>query len=964
MAVLKPTVLKAAICIAVVVALLYGSLFLLSTSNRFRLFVEAELSSRSGHQIRVGELRFNAPFKFIANEVTAAKSTGVLFSSPRITLTLNLTDLFSKTIHRLTLEAPVLHLDLQELLQRTAQASPALAIRHLNIENGVIVLTTTAADSIRFAAIDVDAQNLNFGRGSGISVRADVPWLDAEAELFMQLQKQETLAELVLRQRRVQSHTEFAQQAKESLRLRGKLATNAGGEADLTLAGTFDDLVIASKPLTGSLEARAIPNPDFTQAELAGRMEIADLAGIMGTAGLAAKGPAVATVKGTYRAADKLLAVTAFQLDSPLGTAQGKGHFTADGDFTAKDGSIIVRKLPWESVKVFFPEPLNRWAYRGVAGAELSFNGPWRSLQINGTVSSDAVAVNGADFSLAHVAINAPVRWNFSSLASKDFSLTAKSLNLGGSDRLQAAAGSIQIDGSLTYGATEPVAVSARVQLAGGRFASADNTRIGENLDLGGTIDLVANKAAGPTRLNGKLSLSRGEILSGKFFADLAGQRPILYFDGDYHGRTDSVALRRAGLTLASIGSLEITGSISRLAQAPTVALDAYSESLNAAGVFDFFFRDTFKRQYALIDRLRVGGLIGLELHASGDWHRLAAMGRVTLQGGELGAQKSDWQLDSIALTLPFTLVYPAGSGNRSAARPGILAVRGGRFASRSLPPLTTSLSLTDNTLVFHQPLNLSIFGGDIEIDKLAWPDIVKDPQALSFALEAKNLQLQELTDAFGWPRFSGTLGGSIPQVRSSENTLRSEGRIQVDLFGGHLEINRMEVENFFSMIPALKLDARFRDIRLEQASETFAFGKISGILEGTVKDLIIIDGQPAQFYADIRTVQGQGSNQWISVEALNKITVLSSGQDSAPLYGGLAGFFENFRYSKLGFKASLKNDRLILRGVESRDGKEFLVVGSLLPPTVNIISHTQEIGFSELMRRLERVNSSKPETP
>jgi hypothetical protein len=49
---------------------------------------------------------------------------------------------------------------------------------------------------------------------------------------------------------------------------------------------------------------------------------------------------------------------------------------------------------------------------------------------------------------------------------------------------------------------------------------------------------------------------------------------------------------------------------------------------------------------------------------------------------------------------------------------------------------------------------------------------------------------------------------------------------------------------------------------------------------------------------------------------------------------------------------------------VESRDGKEFLVVGSLLPPTVNIISHTQEIGFSELMRRLERVNSNKPETP
>ncbi|MPZ78428.1 MAG: hypothetical protein GEU77_18140 [Deltaproteobacteria bacterium] len=171
-----------------------------------------------------------------------------------------------------------------------------------------------------------------------------------------------------------------------------------------------------------------------------------------------------------------------------------------------------------------------------------------------------------------------------------------------------------------------------------------------------------------------------------------------------------------------------------------------------------------------------------------------------------------------------------------------------------------------------------------------------------------------------------------------------------------------MEVENPFSAIPSMKLDARFQDIRLEQASETFAFGKISGILEGVINDLVIADGQPARFQANIRTGERPASSQWISVEALNKITVLSSGQESGVLYGGLARFFDNFRYSKLGFKATLRNDKLKLTGVESRDGKEFLVVGSLLPPTVNIISHTQEIGFSELLRRLERVQSDRPE--
>ena len=76
-------------------------------------------------------------------------------------------------------------------------------------------------------------------------------------------------------------------------------------------------------------------------------------------------------------------------------------------------------------------------------------------------------------------------------------------------------------------------------------------------------------------------------------------------------------------------------------------------------------------------------------------------------------------------------------------------------------------------------------------------------------------------------------------------------------------------------------------------------------------------------------------------------------------LYGGLASFFDSFRYSKLGFKAALKNDKLMLRGIETKNGQEYLVVGTLLPPTVNIVSHTQEIGFSELMGRLKRIQGT-----
>jgi hypothetical protein len=259
--------------------------------------------------------------------------------------------------------------------------------------------------------------------------------------------------------------------------------------------------------------------------------------------------------------------------------------------------------------------------------------------------------------------------------------------------------------------------------------------------------------------------------------------------------------------------------------------------------------------------------------------------------------------------------------------------------------------------------LRLSIFGGEVELRSLTWRDIVHDAKSVTFSAQIKQLQLQDLTEAFNWPRFSGQLSGAIPEVESAGNTLRSHGEILAEVFGGRLRLSKLEIENPFSDLASIKMSAKLESIDLEQLSKTFSFGRISGILEGSVDDLVITDGQPSQLRADVHSVERRGVDQRISVDALNKITVLSSGQEAGALYSGLAGFFDSFRYSKLGFKAVLRNDRLILRGVESQGDKEMLVVGSFLPPTVNIISHNQEIAFSELLRRLERIKTDKPTT-
>jgi hypothetical protein len=951
------------VCVSLII-LGYGTLSVIFNSSRFQLWLERELSIRTGYEITFGDINFGLPVKITGAALTIAKSGHVITTAANVAITVNPLDLLYKTIQRVTIERPVMHLELEEILKAPAQASSPLRIRHLEIGDGAVVLNTADGKRVEFSSINLRATDLNLRQSSGISLNADVPRLNAKAELFLNQQNEDTKVDLVLRETSSERLVPFAgsdKVAKEMLRLEAKLTRTPNGTASLAVIGKFKDLKIGPKPLTGGLDARVVPNPDFTEATMAARFEIADFATVV-TEASEGRGAAVATLMGSYSAIDKLFSVTALKINTPLGAALVQGSVSIGSDLVVNRGQLSINNVPWQVLKRFLPEPVNQWTYRGMAAAELTVNGPWKALQVTGAITSNKLDLHGGNFSLADIALHAPIDWTASSLKLKDVSFRGQSLISGAQDRTQAGAEQVQINGSLAYTPEAPLVVNGRVQINGGRFASADGTKLGENLLLSGSVEVVSNTERRPMRVAGKLSLQRGEMLWGKLFADLGGQRPVLEFDGDYSRDKDSIRLRQARLTLASTGAIEVSGTVNQLARAPSVEIQAHSDNLSAGGFFTFFVQENFKRQYPILDKLSIGGQIAFQLHARGNWDRLITEGRMSLQGGELRRGPNEWQIGPLALTLPFQVSYPEKSNSANRTPPGILSIRGGRFGSRSFEPITSAISLSNNTLIFHQPVRLVIFGGTVEITNLAWPDVVNDPKAMSFALDLRLLQLQELTDALGWPRFSGTLSGAIPQIRSTGDTLRSEGQVDADLFGGQLQIDQMEIENLFSTVPSLKLAARFQNIRLEQVSDTFAFGKISGILEGAVNDLVITEGQPARFQAQVETVDRPESSQWISVEALNKITILSSGQDSNVLYGGLAGLFDNFRYSKMGFRASLRNDRLTLRGIESRDGKEFLVVGTLLPPTVNIISHTQEIGFSELLRRLERITTEKPQ--
>jgi hypothetical protein len=602
----------------------------------------------------------------------------------------------------------------------------------------------------------------------------------------------------------------------------------------------------------------------------------------------------------------------------------------------------------------------------GMALGKDKFSG---HFDLHGGLAADGEA---ADVAARFVMTEMPSRPEFLPIALPDgtstlelegkFLIADKKLALR-SVRLQSPLGKADVSGELVF-SPEIVRAAGRISISQGRFASLDGTRVGENLALAGQVETTIHQDSKEISIDGKLNIEQGEMLWGKFFGDLKIQRPALEFNGDYMSGADTLRVRQVSVALASVGKISARGNIDQTSSNPLFHLEIKSDDIQPAAFFEYFIRHTLNRSFPVLDQLALGGRLVFAALANGTFDNLSLEGAMQVRGGEVQNKVKQWSIGPVDLDLPLRLEYP---GTATPAMPGnipagTLVVESARLGSEVLPAVKTTLSLWNNALTFRQPIRLSIFGGILEISELAFGNIVGNPQGLSLSLETKNLQLDRLTEALGWYRFGGTLSGSIPRIEWESGSLRSQGRIDVRVFGGRVQISELKVEDPFSSVPSIRLDARFRNIDLEQASRTFAFGRISGILEGTVDGLVVTAGQAAQFRADVHSVENSGVSQRISVESLNKLTVLSSGNDAGALYGGIAGFFDSFRYSKLGFKAVLRNDKLTLQGVESREDGEYLVVGSFLPPTVNVVSHTQTIAFSELLRRLERIQQSGKE--
>jgi hypothetical protein len=206
-------------------------------------------------------------------------------------------------------------------------------------------------------------------------------------------------------------------------------------------------------------------------------------------------------------------------------------------------------------------------------------------------------------------------------------------------------------------------------------------------------------------------------------------------------------------------------------------------------------------------------------------------------------------------------------------------------------------------------------------------------------------------------PGFSGSVNGTIPSASFTENRLVTEGEIILELFDGTIRVSGFSADNLFSPRASVRSSIALDGINLGMLTRTFEFGNISGIMKGELKDLVIVNGQAQRFKGYLETYRKKSVKQRISVEALKKISILGTGSSVSVLDRGIYRFFREYRYEKIGFRADLRNDSLLLLGPGSGADSKYLVKGGLLPPKVDVITYNQNISFRELVSRLKRIS-------
>ena len=514
-----------------------------------------------------------------------------------------------------------------------------------------------------------------------------------------------------------------------------------------------------------------------------------------------------------------------------------------------------------------------------------------------------------------------------------------------------------QLDGRLVVSVPtgQPLRVAGPLTLAGAALETPDGSIAAEG--LGANLALDYRSTDREQRVDVRGELRGGELLFGSAYVALPSTPVALRIDaiGDADG------WRLPTLFWGDGGTLAARGSAALAADGALSALDIEIDSNDLAPVTARYLSGW------------LGGFGLGELGLKGRVH-----GRLRLDA--TGMRGFDARFDQVDVIEPggmFRFDGLHGDLRYSADAPvdSALRWRSGQLYGLDFGAAELPLRSAEAAIALRAPASVDAIGGTLRFDhfRLRPPNGDQGLQA-NFGLTLDKFDIGKLAQTMEWPPFRGTLSGNIPNARYVDDTLTFEGGLEMRVFDGSVEVSSLAMERPFGVAPTLSADLALDDLDLLSVTEVFDFGSISGRLDGSIRELRLVDWTATAFDAEFQTQRRRGVKQRISQRAVQNISSVGDASFVTSLQGQLIGLFDDFGYRRIGISCRLRNQVCAMGGLESlgaatdnrdatgsgSDSGGFTIVQGAGIPRLNVVGFNRQVDWPTLVERLQAVGSGE----
>lgn len=521
--------------------------------------------------------------------------------------------------------------------------------------------------------------------------------------------------------------------------------------------------------------------------------------------------------------------------------------------------------------------------------------------------------------------------------------------------------GELELQATVRNGQKNPgrYQLKGTVGLAKGAFQDATGAIVSEGLEPRLAFEADVSSPSDPVPFSVLIDLAKGESLWKDAYFNWKNDPVRLELKGEFDPRVGAVQGVEAGLFFGPLGVLRAQGS-ALLGSAPRVDAHLAAPGVDLASLYSFLGKMRSGRPATMDVRGRADLEANVRFSSS-----FSVRGKMRVRDAAVERKDGSLGLSGLEADLPFSI----SNGVRPGDEKEDFSIASGYLQAKTVKTPAASLAwvrldfLAARNLFLISPAGIDLWGAKLGLGRtiLAVSPAGLDVRGVS-TLALSELDLAKLPLNSESLKISGT--ASIPEggLLVSPREVRFNGRISASLFGGRMTLDSLRVTDPFSPDRRVLFEAEIEGLDLGKVTAVVPFGEVTGLVDVSLKAFALSYGQPESFALTIQSVPAKGVSRKFSVKAVDNLSVISSGgQSAAPSRSFLTKFVHSFNYSRIGIACSLRNDIFTLKGTVVERGVQYLVRRATFfgIDVVNARS-VNTISFKDMLGRLERVGRSQ----